>query len=391
MGCETNDQCPVEASTCDNDTRSCRGCERDSECESGICLEADGICADEISTVFVASSGGIDTGDCTRAAPCDTLAFAFGKITDSRSILRLEGGGAFDLTSTLVFNRAAYVDGTDTIIALSGAGPAVRIGSALVTLTHVQITAGSGSAIEILSGGLRTFDVIAGRTTVTTASLNARSSSFESGLDCSDGILTISASTFSGREGGKALTTNNCQLTLSSTLFDDTDGSVGASGGLVIIENNVIVESDGATDSMFVMGTAPGSTVRFNTFVNMTPISSDGAALTCDDTVIVTNNIFAYSSVHPMHLAGLGFPVCQSTHSLFDTAAAAEDTAGVGNVVADGETFFVDRGAKDFHLALSSPAKEISDGAATVSDDFDGTTRPQPVGSVADVGAFEAP
>ncbi len=181
----------------------------------------------------------------------------------------------------------------------------------------------------------------------------------------------------------------NCQLTVQRCVFDDVSGSIGATNGKAIIENNLIIESDGASDSMFVMGTAPGSTVRFNTVVNTTPVSSDGAALACDSNVSVTSNIFAYNSTNPMALPG--FPICKATHSLFDSVAIAQHTTGLGNVVADGNTFFADRGAKDFHLAESSPGKAISDPTAMVGVDFDGVDRPQPAGSVADVGALEAP
>ena len=168
------------------------------------------------------------------------------------------------------------------------------------------------------------------------------------------------------------------------------NGSVNATNGSLKVTNNVIIESDGATDSMFVNAVTLGSVVQFNTFVNTTAVTSDGVALACDDTVAVSSNIFAYNSMHPMGPPS-NIGLCNATFSLFDSSAVAEHTAGTGNQVADVNTFFVDKASSDFHLASSSPAKEAAEPGLGVTVDFEGNPRPSPANTEADIGALEAP
>jgi hypothetical protein len=53
-------------------------------------------------------------------------------------------------------------------------------------------------------------------------------------------------------------------------------------------------------------------------------------------------------------------------------------------------TFFVDLGGGDVHLAVGSPAlHHAAPGSGGV--DIEGTTRPSPAPSTADIGAYESP
>jgi hypothetical protein len=184
--------------------------------------------------------------------------------------------------------------------------------------------------------------------------------------------------------------TTNCQLNVSRCRFNEiTDGSISAQGGVVVIENNLVIQAYELADMMSVTSVAPGSTIRFNTFVNTSGVASDGVALACDSTVAVTSNIFAFGSAHPMGPAG-GMR-CPATFSLFDSVTVAEHAMGEGNLLADASTFFADRAGRDFHLAAASPAKGAAGPGLGVHEDFDGNARPLPVGSRADVGCFEAP
>jgi hypothetical protein len=149
------------------------------------------------------------------------------------------------------------------------------------------------------------------------------------------------------------------------------------------IENNLIMNSVGLADSMVVNAVAPGSTVRFNTFVNTSGLPSDGTALECDSTPVVTSNIFAYNSMHPFNPTNS----CRSRYSLFDSTALPEQSAGVGNQTADAATFFVDPQRKDFHLVPNSPARGKAETGLGVVDDIDG----QPRSAKPNVGAYEAP
>jgi hypothetical protein len=115
---------------------------------------------------------------------------------------------------------------------------------------------------------------------------------------------------------------------------------------------------------------------------------ADGVALYCEGPLDVTSNIFAYGSEHPLGPPALR---CPARFSLFDTVAAAEQTEGEGNLVADASVMFADAAAGDFHLACESPARGAAEPCLAVSADGGGGPRPAPLGTRADIGAFEAP
>ena len=158
-------------------------------------------------------------------------------------------------------------------------------------------------------------------------------------------------------------------------------GSVEAKGGSVRIENNLILNDVGITDSMLVTEVTPTSVVRFNTFVNTSGEASDGIMLYCDGTPIVTSNIFAYNSMHPF---GPSY-ICPTRYSLIDSTALSEQTVGTGNLTGDAALFFVDRARKDFHLAPNSPARGKAEPGAGLTEDIEGHPRP----ATADMGAYQ--
>ena len=151
------------------------------------------------------------------------------------------------------------------------------------------------------------------------------------------------------------------------------------------MENNLIIHRDGFNDSISVSDLRPGSTIRFNTIANTTALPSDGRALGCDGSVVVTSNVFAYYSAHP--IGGTG---CEPRYSVFDDQSVT--SAGTGNQVTGIDTLFVDRSGGDYHLAGDSVARGGAEpGLTMVKVDYEGRARPAPAGSTADSGAFEAP
>lgn len=139
---------------------------------------------------------------------------------------------------------------------------------------------------------------------------------------------------------------------------------------------------------MTLTGVAAGSAVRFNTYVCTSTAPSDGYALNCDDSATVSSNIFAYNSRRPMGPSG-GF--CRARYSLFDSVADSSQTAGPGNLTGPASTFFANVEMGDFNLSATSPAVAKAQPGLGVTEDFEGRSRPNPVGSTPDIGAFEAP
>lgn len=259
------------------------------------------------------------------------------------------------------------------------------LGSSVVGNPTITVASGSllrivksvlnGAVIEVVNGGLELLD-----TRVGTTLQGLRS------VSCMNGTVSARAVEFEHTKVGAT----NCQLNVSRCRFDQIDdGSIGAQGGVAIIENNLFISSNEYADLMSVKSLAPGSAVRFNTFVNTSGVDSDGVALSCDGTATVTGNIFAYRSAHP--LGPSGFAPCPTRFSLFDTVAVPQHTIGEGNQVADSATFFTNLALKDFRLSAASPAKQAAEPNLLVNEDFEGKPRPVPAGSRSDAGCFEAP
>jgi hypothetical protein len=250
----------------------------------------------------------------------------------------------------------------------------------------VQPTSGLAITVDP-ARSLRLYDVrVSGGVTVNGGTLDVDLSTFSGGggVTCMGGSTAVRRSLFDH----SPLSGTTCQLVARRNRFDMTgDAGVGADGGVLTFENNVIMQSEGIADSMAVNNLTGASLIRFNTWVNtLTAVPSDGVALSCNSPLKVTSNIFAYASMHPLAY-GQG---CEVRYSLFDSVALPEATMGVGRVAGDGSTFFVDRTGKDFHLSTHSPALGAAEPGLGVSDDFDGNARPSPSGSVPDIGAFEA-
>lgn len=397
VGCLGDADCPASAPFCDAEDRRCRGCELDAECASGVCIEADAACAEPSEIIYVQMSGN-DVGDCTNATPCGTLPYALQKVTATRKVIRISGGSLQTAPATITIDRPVVLDGSGTSLSKAANVPLFSIGMSAGVVTfeglvvfgssdpsEPTITVASGSSLRVTESVFNTASI-----DVANGSLDLRDVSLATSLvamqavKCSSGTVSARTADFEHTSIGAT----NCQLNVSRCRFDERSaGALSAQGGVAIIENNLVIQSDELADTMSLTNMAPGSTVRFNTFVNTSGVASSGVALYCDGTPDVTSNIFAYGSAYPM-----GPPLfrCPATLSLFDTVAVPEQSMGQGNIVADAATFFVSPVARDFHLSAASPAKGMAAPGTSVTEDFEGNPRPAPVGSTADVGCFEA-
>jgi len=394
VACTMDSQCTgADAPVCDMTTNTCRGCQDDGECASGVCIEAQGTCADQSAVLYVATFGS-DAGTCTSSSPCVTLGHALSLVTASRDVIQINTSSFSVGSSTIPIGRSVIIDGVGTTIQFTGTtGPVFSLTSPTTNVTLENMTiAGTGSAAAISVGSevaLSLYaDAIANGVKVTGGTVAATSVAFTvnspPAIDCSSGTVTVEQSTFEQ----SYVNSTNCSLTVRRNKFDEvSDYSVSATGGLIVVEDNLLMDSDSFADLALVEQGAPGSTVRFNTFVNVSGMAGDGTALYCDSTIDVTSNIFAYASMHP-HADN---PACPTQYSLYDTVALSQYTGGTGNKVADMSTFFVNLSGRDFHLAASSPALMSAETGLPVTDDYEGKPRPNPTGSTPDMGAFEAP
>ena len=374
--CQIDADCPARAAFCDAQDRRCRGCEADAECSSGVCIEADGTCVADPSSVVFVSGTGTDAGECDRAHPCETLAYALDKVTSAGRPIIHVSGALTRVATTLTIAKSVIIDGTGTEI--QGPLPVVMVTSGFVTIEGARVSGSTANPSLTVGAGaaLRLFDVQLqqGGAHAMGGSLELRRSRLQnSGVECTSGTVTVRENLF---ETGH-VTSSNCQVAIEQNRFlQVVDHVVTCTGGVLSMRNNLVVALSEFSDAIRVFAQAPGSVIAFNTIVNTSVVTMSANALYCEGPLILTSNIIAYNSTSP--LSG-----CEARSSLFDLAGAPD--AG-GNLVADVETFFRDRAAGDYHLASESPALSRGE-PGFVTDDIEGARRP----ATPDIGAFEAP
>jgi hypothetical protein len=339
------------------------------------------------------TAAGTDSGECTRNAPCLTIPFVLSKAVPQYKYIHMLGGTYNVGGATLQIGSAVYIDGSNTVIGFGGTGPLIHFtfalgGAVLSNISTNPATNAPTPSILIDGGGdLQVFNsTIKKGIKITAGSLTVTKSTFLDpndvgvGIDCSAGAtVAVRSSSFTPSIVNSA----GCKLTLEQNRFDNVTGTCfGANGGSAIIQNNVFTGSTQFDDCGEFSNLSAGSTVRFNTFVNTSDVVADGSPLHCDQSAVVTSNIFAWGSTAP-NASG-----CMPTYSLFDSATT--EPLDPTSQKADVSTFFVDRAGKNFHPSATSPALGKGQPGLPVTSDFDGNPRPVPTGSNPDVGAFEA-
>ncbi|MBS1121881.1 MAG: hypothetical protein H6Q90_4109 [Deltaproteobacteria bacterium] len=382
VGCETSSQCPADEAQCDAEDRACRGCELDSECASGVCLEADGVCAPDASIIFV-SSIGADVGQCLASSPCASVGFALQKRTPTRSVIHISGATTQD-TATITITTPVTIDGTGTLFSAPSSGPVFAIQASngnvfVVTFEGIRISTAPSAITAGLGATMRLFNVTldAANILATNGGIDVQSSLLRNTTaECMSGTLALA----NNDVDRGALRFLNCQTEISRNRFViGLNGTIFGSGGVLHILNNTFAANSEFVDLIMAGAQAPGSTIAFNTIVNASTVTQSPNALVCDATVKVTSNIFAYNSTNP--IAGTG---CVAQFSLFDVQGTPD--AGGSNLSADAATFFKDRSGGDFHLSVGSPANNAGE-QGVVTIDLEGNMR----SATPDLGAFEAP
>jgi hypothetical protein len=379
--------------------RECRGCTADTECPGGVCVEAEGGCVADADVAFVADMG-TDTGTCTRAAPCDTVSFAIAQAA-GRRVIKVLGGSLAVFNSPITITGDIVLDGDDTSLQSNATAITVNAPStAIIEGFRVTVSTDPATPVILVTGFnakpiLHDITVVPGAGTfgihVTNSSevtlQHSRIGSLGSAsteVRCQNAKIHVDQNRF--ESAFLVPSTGACEGTVTRNRFEsNNDRSIHMNGGPMIVENNLIIHNGGFNDSMFAINMRPGTTIRFNTLINTTAVASDGAALSCDNTVEVTSNVFAYNSGHP--ITG---QTCSPVFSIFDEVSVT--STGTGNQVTGIDTIFVNRTAGDFHLAPTSIARGAGEpGQLMVKVDFDGNPRPNPAGTNSDSGAFEAP
>jgi hypothetical protein len=399
--CLDDAQCEAAAPVCDDATRSCRGCVEDSECASGICLAAEGVCWAEADAVFV-SDAGTDTGSCTAATPCATVEYGLTQVTSARRVLRLPAANHVEVNGTTI-TRDVYIDAAGTRLQSSDPlTPIVTVsGQARVTFEGIRIISGSGNGDALRASAGSTVTLYAAtiedaivKATGFGSRVEVRRSSF-AGL--SGGVVCDSQSALDVRESdfdGLGVDSDTCELVVVGNRFRrmDVGPEVHARNTQdTLIENNIF-EVVGMSQGTFVTLNRSNlinySVVfRFNTMKQSSPMPGR-QLVSCygpSGPVFSSNVVLSGATGTFSNKEGS----CSVDHNVFDDESGLP--TGTANVSAPAEEIVVDLAGGDYHLAPASVAIGAADPAQVSTVDYDGAARPMPAGTTADAGAFESP
>lgn len=366
--CTTSAQCIGASPVCD--AERCRGCAKDSECDSEICDVSTGTCVDA-ATIAYASPTGSSVATCKKADPC-SIDRAF-TITDASRSNVLLTPGAYD-ANIVIQNKAVSVYATGATVT-SSTGYTFEIddrGSLRMTGGNVVSSAAPGAAIQC-----QTLDNI------------------------DSPKLSLSGTSIDGKDRGIYMLKCTATLTMAHVVGGSPVIAFGGSS-VAIDRSSVIGGTTIAEDA--------GTVVRISNSVFSGSDNSSGALLAIDDSVAFVS----FSTISGRLICTAGTPICTGSSPVglcvddsivVDLAAGAPSdtitnglcsvsssivypqTTSLGN---SGNKIGVDPKLKDpangdYHLVTGSPAIDASAPGATDAFDFDGKARD----AKPDLGAFE--
>jgi hypothetical protein len=376
--CRAAADCPVVAPVCD--ANMCRACKLDADCPSNACDVDSGQCVAE-TQIRYASPTGLDTNDCSIAAPC-TPTQAYNTVDAGHPWLRMLPGMYMSPQVTVTGKAVRIIATGATMSSTSGSATSISIGpngSASIRGLAVYLGPSSTSSSGLLcvptsgSGVLILEDV-----TITIDNSGPTVAALAVGPNC---MLTLARSSLTGAT----------QLQENSTSVIDRGRFAGhfevmtnhATAGIsVVVTNSVFVDTNFAPS---LGSTASGQSINIenSTFYSSTTSLAGACAFSTlpATAMTLTNNIF-YAPNAPNALR-------IDSSCTADTNVAYPQTtnsAGANAIVLDPK--LVDAVIGDFHLQAGSPAIDAAKTTATPpTEDFDGTMRPQ--GARNDIGAFE--
>jgi hypothetical protein len=197
--CRSNADCADSSPVCEPDEGVCRGCERGSECETGVCDTSSGSCAQEDEILYVDGDAGQDGEGCGASAdPCATISGNEGALAQA------EGESAFIFVRAREGARYPERIVLDSgYVAIVGEGEAFGAGGAGIqhdgTAPIIEL---SGSARLRLEGVRLVGDLDIG----------------ESGIKCASSELELERVEIAGF-GEHAVTSDGCTLSGQSVLL----------------------------------------------------------------------------------------------------------------------------------------------------------------------------
>ena len=330
---------------CDADTRTCRNCVEHAGCPGSQACLPEGTCGDDTTVIYVAPTG-VDTGTCPVTAPCKTIAFALGRVTETRYHVKLTG--VLAETVTIVGKNVVLIADPNT--KLTGGATTLKIQDSTVSVYDLEIACSAmGNAVKSEMGSttqLRDIYVhgCAGK---------------DPAIDAKGGFIGISRARIGECVSGGIATDGSAKFSITNTL---------------VYRNGTAMSKKGAV----TIGASAAGTNRFehNTIVHNTaktgPNVAGGVGCTLTNLLEMPHNIIAGNTT----TTGIGDNTIGGCN--FGTSSVTADTAAYA--------FKSEIAPYDYHITAGSSAIDKVD-VSTVADDVDSEFRPQ--GPRKDLGADE--
>lgn len=358
VGCRDSNDCSGATPFCDPNSRQCRGCVADSECQSLVCdltpgSTTHGICVRPEQVEYVDCGAATSGNGLAPTTPRNKLQDGINKATtsDARPYVRVTG----------VCNEAIAITGAVTVYVVGADGATVKStangkdafgvqNSARVTIRNLIITATVGA-----NGGNCSMNGI---------SFTAYHSQF---------INTPQTGVYS----------DGCELTLDGcTVAGNAQGGVYIVSGDFTVKNTVIVKN---MDTAFTQAATGATTVFVNNTVadNRAPGTAGiscfaGSALQLVSSILYNNRNAGNALAETSNCGGAAFMAND------DISAGPQSTVDL-TMQPPG---FV--GGGDYHLLSTSPCLDHGTNAMGAPDhDADFNPRPDATAKLWDVGAYE--
>jgi len=356
----TDNPCPMAMPICLN--KQCTKCTQHAQCMSNVCL-SDGTCADETKVAYVAPGGA--GSECTKTAPCGTLAAGLNK---SLSFVKIAAGTIADSNKTTIDGKPVTIlaelgaklnrTSSGVILEVTNSGADVQI----FDLEIADATTSTGEpAISVPTGGMP-------KLTLTRVTIDRNQGL---GISVAAGTLTMSRCTVQQNDGG------GVQVTGVAPVFN--------------ISNSFIVHNGRATNNPSEIG---GAALTPNTsgsrFEHNTVAFNENSGLTfrggvsCNAPMALASGNLLF---HNTESDGVGGTKTDATTQngggcqFGNTKVIATDDPGNLGFKQPGVAPY------NFHLTSTSPPAVVDAAGVCSGIDVDGDVRP--IGSGCDFGADE--
>ena len=345
-----SEACEGATPVCDEETKTCRGCEGSEECGMGVaCAWESGRCLSSGVVYVDGGNGGCsDQNAGTEGEPLCTVGAGVQKVSSGGTVV-VKGGGPD-------YQEDVVVGGGKEVGMLGVGGPVLQGNVA----EGLRVTTGATVYVEgvTFSGG------------------------GSDGVSCNGATLHVRGVVVK-LNAGRGVVASGCEVTVRQTeVSSNSGGGVDASDSMLLLENTFITQNGNGGTSPGIRATGGTLDVRYVTVAGNIASGADSLQCMGGFTGDVRNSLLFGLSTDSVNCAGAAF------------AGNASDTDLGGGNVNEGpiqQSWFTDFNAGDFHLAPGHPFGGVAtwkDGDPLV--DYDGDARPGMDGA-ADVAGADVP